>query len=351
MPESAELTTGGEGQAAANAHLERRLLAQSRGDLRPAAIDLSRRIAVIGDPTLVLDFIAEARGGCKAAFHVLPITEHPKDYGVGAAIEAVKSGEVDLVYFALPYEYRDEKAEDALVDAAVSHYLVRRPGDAIPGDDRSWTAMGSLEVICIWDVPVRAGLAVKRAIDLLGALLLLLLLSPLLVVISVLIKAASPGPIFFKQRRVGLNGQEFLLWKFRTMTVTDDAAVVAQATSRDRRVTVVGAILRRTSFDELPQLINIMQGSMSIVGPRPYTVPHTEMYARQIKRFAYRQLAKPGVTGLAQINGLRGETANVGHMEMRVAYDLEYQRRWSLLLDLKIILRTGALLLQDSRAY
>ena len=181
---------------------------------------------------------------------------------------------------------------------------------------------------------------VKRISDLVLAALILVLISPVLAAIAAAVKLSSPGPVIFRQRRYGLDGREIVVYKFRTMTVTEDGPVVAQATRNDSRVTPLGAILRRTSLDELPQFVNVIQGRMSIVGPRPHAVAHNEMYRKLIKSYMIRHKVRPGITGWAQVNGLRGETDTVEKMRARVAYDLDYLRNWSLALDLKIIWKT-----------
>jgi putative colanic acid biosynthesis UDP-glucose lipid carrier transferase len=192
---------------------------------------------------------------------------------------------------------------------------------------------------------------VKRLEDLALASLILLLISPILLACAIAVRISSPGPIIFRQRRYGLDGQEIYVYKFRSMTTTDDGAVVRQATRNDARVTRVGAILRRTSLDELPQFINVLQGRMSIVGPRPHAVAHNEQYRKLIKGYMVRHKVRPGITGFAQINGARGETDTVEKMERRIQLDLYYLRNWSLALDLKIILRTVGLVAKDTTAY
>jgi putative colanic acid biosynthesis UDP-glucose lipid carrier transferase len=162
---------------------------------------------------------------------------------------------------------------------------------------------------------------------------------------------SSPGPAIFKQRRNGLDGEEIVVYKFRSMTTQDNGPVVRQATRNDPRITRFGAFLRRTSLDELPQFINVLQGRMSIVGPRPHAVAHNEEYRQLIKAYMVRHKVKPGITGWAQVNGLRGETDTVDKMKARVEYDLEYLRNWSLGLDLQIIVRTVRLMLFDRHAY
>jgi putative colanic acid biosynthesis UDP-glucose lipid carrier transferase len=172
-----------------------------------------------------------------------------------------------------------------------------------------------------------------------------------LTAIALSIKVSSAGPVLFKQRRYGLNAEEILVYKFRTMTVCEDGSVVSQATKKDTRVTPVGAFLRRTSLDELPQIFNVLEGKMSFVGPRPHAVAHNEEYRKLISGYMIRHKVRPGITGWAQVNGLRGETSTVDKMHERVQYDLDYLKNWSLKLDLQIIARTVPLLGRDKNAY
>ena len=192
---------------------------------------------------------------------------------------------------------------------------------------------------------------VKRISDIVIASVILVLISPLLLAIAIGVKLSSPGPVIFRQRRNGLDGGEITVYKFRTMTTMDNGPVVRQATRDDPRITRFGAFLRRTSLDELPQFYNVLQGRMSIVGPRPHAVAHNEEYRRIIKAYMVRHKVKPGITGWAQVNGQRGETDTVEKMRARVEYDLEYLRNWSLGLDLKIIAGTIRLLFFDKHAY
>ena len=192
---------------------------------------------------------------------------------------------------------------------------------------------------------------VKRAEDLILGSIITVLIAPLLLVLAIGVKLSSPGPAIFKQRRNGLDGKEVIVYKFRSMRTQDDGAVVKQATKGDPRITPFGAFLRRTSLDELPQFINVLQGRMSIVGPRPHAVAHNEQYRQLIKAYMVRHKVKPGITGWAQIHGHRGETDTIEKMQARVEYDLEYLRNWSLGLDLQIIARTIKLVFFDRHAY
>jgi putative colanic acid biosynthesis UDP-glucose lipid carrier transferase len=172
-----------------------------------------------------------------------------------------------------------------------------------------------------------------------------------MLVIAIAIKLTSRGPVFFRQRRYGLDGREILVWKFRTMTVCEDGDEVRQATRGDARVTRLGAFLRRTSLDELPQLFNVLGGSMSLVGPRPHAAAHNEQYRKMIQGYMLRHKVKPGITGLAQVRGWRGETDTLEKMQRRVECDHQYIRDWSLWLDIQILLQTLWIVLSGKNAY
>ena len=191
----------------------------------------------------------------------------------------------------------------------------------------------------------------KRATDVLISSVALVLAAPLMIAIAILVWLSSPGPIIFRQRRYGLNGEEIIVYKFRTMRVTEDGATIVQAKKVDPRTTRLGQFLRRYSLDELPQLINVLEGPMSLVGPRPHAVAHNEMYRKLIKGYMVRHKVKPGITGLAQVNGLRGETHTIEQMEARVRYDLEYLRNWSLGLDVEILAKTALRVFNDAKAF
>jgi putative colanic acid biosynthesis UDP-glucose lipid carrier transferase len=192
---------------------------------------------------------------------------------------------------------------------------------------------------------------VKRISDIVLSGLILLMISPVLAALAVGVKLSSPGPIIFRQRRTGLDGEVIEVYKFRSMTAQDNGAVVKQATRNDSRITPFGAFIRKTSLDELPQFVNVLQGRMSIVGPRPHAVAHNEQYRKIVTAYMARHKVKPGITGWAQVNGLRGETDTLDKMARRVEYDLEYLRNWSLGLDLLIIARTVKLVFLDRSAY
>lgn len=181
--------------------------------------------------------------------------------------------------------------------------------------------------------------SIKRIFDFIFALLALIALMPLWIVIAVWILVTSPGGIFFRQKRTGYNGNVFELLKFRSMYINDEADE-EQSTEHDRRITTVGRMLRRTSLDELPQLINVLKGDMSIIGPRPHMLKHTEYYSKLIPDYMRRHEMRPGLTGLAQVKGFRGPTPRVEDMAKRVEADLEYIDKFSLWLDMKIFFLT-----------
>jgi len=212
--------------------------------------------------------------------------------------------------------------------------------------------MNGVPVVGICETPFTGtNELVKRISDIVLASLILVLISPLLLAIAIGVKLSSPGPAIFRQRRNGLDGEEIIVYKFRSMRAMDNGQVVKQATKNDPRITPFGAFLRKTSLDELPQFINVLQGRMSIVGPRPHAVAHNELYRQLIKAYMVRHKVKPGITGWAQVHGHRGETDTVEKMQARVEYDLEYLRNWSLGLDLQIIARTVIVVLLGKNAY
>jgi len=257
-------------------------------------------------------------------------------------VEEAKNGKIDLVYVALPL-----KAEPRI------NALIRRLSDTTAsvfmGFDFNgfnllsarWGSVGDVPVIGVVETPFYGVDGwVKRAEDIvLGSLILALLSIPMLI-IAIAVKLTSPGPILFRQRRYGLNGETINVLKFRTMTVCEDGDAVRQACKNDQRITPLGAFLRRTSLDELPQFFNVITGEMSIVGPRPHAVAHNEQYRSLIDGYMLRHKVKPGITGWAQVNGWRGETDTLEKMRQRVEYDLAYIRNCSLGLDLKIIAKT-----------
>lgn len=267
--------------------------------------------------------------------------------------ELVKKHDIDFVYLALPMasQPRIVALLDALRDTTASVYFVPDMfvTDLIQGRIDSVSGM---PVVGVCDTPfVGMNGLVKRASDIVLATLILVLISPLLLVLAAAVKLSSPGPVIFRQRRYGLDGREIVVYKFRTMTVLEDGAEVRQASRNDQRITPLGAFMRRTSLDELPQFVNVLQGRMSIVGPRPHAVAHNEMYRKLIKGYMLRHKVRPGITGWAQVNGFRGETETVEKMKARIEYDLDYLRNWSLRLDLYIIAKTVWVVLKGENAY
>jgi putative colanic acid biosynthesis UDP-glucose lipid carrier transferase len=265
----------------------------------------------------------------------------------------VKENGTDVIFIALPIRHlkRVMNLLDDLRDTTASIYYVP---DVFVFDliqARSGEIHG-IPVVAMCETPFYGYRGVmKRLTDIVLSVVILLLLLPLLLVVSVLVKVSSPGPIIFKQRRYGLDGVEIAVYKFRTMSVTEDGAQIRQASKLDNRITRIGRVLRRTSLDELPQLINVLQGRMSLVGPRPHAVAHNEEYRKLIKGYMVRHKVLPGITGLAQVNGCRGETSQLEDMEARVNYDLDYLRHWTPMLDVKIILLTVVKVFRDDKAY
>ncbi len=257
-------------------------------------------------------------------------------------INSAKQGELDIVYITLPLkaEERIKQIITELSDTTVSVYFVP---DFFGFDllRSQWSSVGNIEVVSIHDSPFY-GIdgALKRIFDIIFSIVALFIVIIPMLIIALAVKITSSGPIIFKQKRFGLGGEEINVWKFRSMSVAENGNDVVQATKNDPRVTPVGSFLRKSSLDELPQFINVLQGKMSVVGPRPHAIAHNELYRKQIKGYMLRHKVRPGITGLAQVNGYRGETDTLDKMEGRIKYDLEYISRWSLDLDLKIIIKT-----------
>jgi putative colanic acid biosynthesis UDP-glucose lipid carrier transferase len=260
---------------------------------------------------------------------------------------------IDTIFVAIPLSYAQRAREllDELTDTTASLYFVP---DLLSFDlMRSMTTdVDGIPVVALCETPFHGlrGLS-KRASDVVLASLMLLFALPFMLIIAAAIKLTTPGSVIFRQRRYGLDGQEIVVYKFRTMMTSDDGSSVRQASRDDERTTSVGRFLRRYSLDELPQLVNVLQGSMSVVGPRPLAVAHNEQYRKLIRGYMVRHKIAPGITGLAQVNCRPGSAANLDEMRERLAYDLEYLGRWSLLLDFKILLRTLTIWFRDEKAY
>jgi putative colanic acid biosynthesis UDP-glucose lipid carrier transferase len=258
------------------------------------------------------------------------------------AIARAQAGSIDVVFIALPspFQHTIQDTLVALADTTVTVHVV--PDLFLQGLMHGrWMQIAELPAISIFESPFKGMNAwVKRIEDICLGLTILLLVGLPMLIIAIMIKLTSKGPVIFKQRRYGLHGEEIIIYKFRSMSVQEDGDYVAQATQADPRVTRLGRFLRRTSLDELPQFINVLQGTMSIVGPRPHAVAHNELYRKQVLAYMQRHKVKPGITGWAQVNGWRGETNTVEKMRKRVEYDLAYIRNWSFWLDLRIIFLT-----------
>jgi Undecaprenyl-phosphate glucose phosphotransferase len=268
-------------------------------------------------------------------------------------IRTAQSGRVEEILLAIPWDQR------RLIDSIVATLrIVPIPIRLAP--DRAIEEIlhkPRKEIGSTWVVDLHRGpltwseCAIKRTFDIVLSSLALITLAPTILIISVLIKLDSRGPVFFRQLRDGFNSKEFWILKFRTMTVMEQGAEVRQATRNDKRVTRLGRWLRRSSIDELPQFVNVLRGEMSLVGPRPHATVHNDEYEKLISKYAFRLHLKPGITGWAQVNGFRGETASIDLMEKRVDFDLWYINNWSLWLDIKIMLRTFVTVLGQKEAY
>jgi Undecaprenyl-phosphate glucose phosphotransferase len=259
------------------------------------------------------------------------------------AVASVRSLEPDAIFLLMPW------SATATIERCAATFLTL-PVDIHLGpeqilhkfDDVQLTRLGPLSSLQLTRVPLsRLEVLKKRLFDLVFAAVALIVLTPLLIAVAILIKLDSPGPVFFLQRRYGFNQQPFRIFKFRTMRTLDDGAVIRQATRDDPRITRVGRWLRRWNIDEIPQLFNVLTGDMSLVGPRPHALSHDQEFAQRIALYARRHNVKPGITGWAQIHGLRGATDTDEKMRRRVEHDLYYLDNWSLWLDLQIVIRTA----------
>lgn len=260
---------------------------------------------------------------------------------------------IDVIFIALPMRHVQRVMEmlDELRDSTVSIYYVPDLFVCDLIQSRTGDIMG-VPVVSMCETPFCGYRGVlKRASDVILTLGILVPALPVMGVIALLIRLTSRGPAIFKQYRYGLDGERITVYKFRSMYVAENGERIVQATQDDPRVTPLGRVLRKTSLDELPQLFNVLQGRMSLVGPRPHAVAHNEEYRGQIKGYMIRHKVLPGITGLAQVNGCRGETSDLADMEARVHYDLEYLKHWTPFLDLKILFLTGIQVIKGEKAY
>ncbi|HEV8443527.1 MAG TPA: undecaprenyl-phosphate glucose phosphotransferase [Steroidobacteraceae bacterium] len=314
-----------------------------------ASQELARRLAQHTELGMSVAGFFDDRGSDR-----LGCSRHAQLLGrFGDVAAFVKDRDIDVIFVAIPpgQVARVREVMHELGDTTASIYFLPDMTGFDMIQQRASEILG-LPVVAMCETPFHGyrGL-VKRVMDVTLAALAVVLLSPLLLGIAWAVRRSSPGPVLFKQRRYGLDGREIQVFKFRTMTVCEDGARVTQASKSDSRVTPVGRHLRRWSLDELPQLFNVLLGTMSLVGPRPHAVAHNEEYRKLIKRYMVRHKVLPGITGLAQVRGCRGETAQVEQMEARVMFDLEYMRHWSPLLDLQILVATVFAVIRTDRAY
>jgi putative colanic acid biosynthesis UDP-glucose lipid carrier transferase len=268
-------------------------------------------------------------------------------------VRRARLGTIDIVYITFPMRAEDRIRSilEKLADSAASVYIVP---DFFVFEllHARWTNVNGLPAVSVFESPLYGadGLC-KRVADLVFGTALLALAALPMAVIAILVRLTSAGPIFFRQARYGLDGREILVWKFRTMSCCENGPVVLQATRHDSRVTPFGRVLRQMSLDELPQLFNVLEGSMSLVGPRPHATAQNEQYRGLIGGYMLRHKVKPGITGLAQVSGYRGETETLEKMQRRVDYDHQYIREWSLWLDLRILARTLKVVVDQKGAY
>jgi putative colanic acid biosynthesis UDP-glucose lipid carrier transferase len=332
-------------------------LASSANNSRRAAIaganELGHRLAakIQTSPYLGLqvegffDDRSEDRLGNGSPLNVLGNLRDLPDY--------IRRNRIDVIFIALPLRNMQRVTEllDHLHDTTASIYFVP---DIFVFDliQCRTSEIDGIPVVSLCETPFQGTQGVvKKFSDYVIATIVLFLTAPLMAGIALAIKMTSNGSVIFRQRRYGLDGREITVYKFRTMTVSEDGKDVQQASRDDHRITTVGAFLRKYSLDELPQFINVLQGRMSVVGPRPHAIAHNEEYRPLIKGYMIRHKVNPGITGLAQVLGHRGETKTVEAMQKRVEYDLEYLRNWSLSLDLRIIMKTIRIVLNDKMAY
>ena len=268
-------------------------------------------------------------------------------------VEKTRSGEIQVVFITIPMraEERIRGFISQLSDTTASVYIV--PDLFVFQLMHSrWTEVQGLPVVSVFENPLYGIDGVmKRCLDLALAVMLLIVCCIPMLIIAALVKFTSKGPVFFLQSRYGLDGKAIKVWKYRSMTCCEDGNNVKQAQKNDNRITFVGGILRKTSLDELPQLFNVLFGNMSLVGPRPHANAHNEYYRKEIEGYMLRHKVKPGITGLAQVNGCRGETETIDKMEQRIFFDHQYIRNWSIWLDVKILFKTFGVVFKQQNAY
>jgi len=345
--------------------LSRYLLRQIFAHLRRLGVN-NRNVAIVGMTQNGLHFARDLENRPEFGYHVVGFYDDRKERihsevlnyyshlgDFEDLIVSARNGEWDQIYIALPVEARKRMLHllNQLSDSATP---IRLLPDYFTTNllQSKFIEIADNPVLCIYDSPFSADHAlIKRLEDLFFGTIILTLISPIMLIVAAAVKLTSPGPILFRQNRYGQKGEKIRVWKFRTMTVCEDGDDIKQATRGDSRYTKIGEFLRKTSLDELPQFFNVLQGRMSIVGPRPHAVAHNEQYRNVIPGYMLRHMIKPGITGWAQVNGWRGETNTIYKMRKRVEFDLEYMREWSLWLDIKIIFLTVFRGFTDKNAY
>jgi putative colanic acid biosynthesis UDP-glucose lipid carrier transferase len=314
----------------------------------------TRNVAIIGLTQGAVRLAEQIQGRPETGFRISGIFDDrtqerldPKYHSllkgtISEGVTQAKHNKFDIVYVAMPlsaearvkeilYQLGDTTANVQLVPDFFTYCLM----------NATMAHVGQVQTINIYNNPIKgSSAALKRFEDIALSLAILSVIALPMLIIALGIKLTSKGPVMFKQHRYGLDGKKIKVWKFRSMTVAENGATVTQATQNDARITPLGGFLRRTSLDELPQFLNVLGGSMSVVGPRPHAVSHNEEYRKQVDYYMLRHKVKPGITGWAQINGWRGETDTIEKMQMRIQFDLEYIRHWSLWMDFKIVLFT-----------
>jgi putative colanic acid biosysnthesis UDP-glucose lipid carrier transferase len=304
-------------------------------------------------PELALSFLGFYDDRPEERTVALPSDKNNRLGKIDDLVHHAKNKQVDVVFITLPMraEKRIREVIHELTDTTVSVYFV--PDLFVFQMLHSrWTDVQGLPVVSVFENPFYGVDGVfKRICDFGLACVALIAAAIPMSIIAAAVKLTSRGPVLFKQKRYGLDGREIDVWKFRSMTTCDNGSEIIQATKNDTRLTRIGGFLRKTSLDELPQLFNVLMGSMSLVGPRPHANAHNELYRGQIQGYMLRHKVKPGITGLAQVNGYRGETDTLDKMEGRIKFDHQYIREWSIWLDLKILFQTFWVVLKKDNAY
>lgn len=309
-----------------------------------------RRVIIIGGGSMGVKLLEEMLSDAGYGYRVLGFFDDKKyaksikDYRgtVDDVEEYVRKHPVDEMFCTMPSIDNDlvDKLIKVAENNAVDFYFVPVIGPKLIRQFELHT-IGSLPALSLRPNPLSRlqNRIIKRAFDILFSLVVMIFSPLVLIPVAIAIKVSSPGPIFFKQKRTGYRGKEFTCYKFRTMRVNKDSDTM-QASKNDPRKTRVGDFLRKTSIDELPQFFNVLRGDMSVVGPRPHMIKHTEDYSKLIDKYMMRHIIKPGITGWAQVNGYRGQTKELWQMQKRVEYDVWYAENWNLALDFKIIFLT-----------